>query len=226
MSYAGTSRLREVLDQGLFRDLGLPALMASLVLFVSAMGLLGTNVSELRTGYERVQRTNEALLQIATINTTFLRVELAARGYIMSGDPEFTRRQALAHHALHMRLDKLDEVVGENAHEHQDVVMLTKLLNEHCAYFEEMTKLAATDRAQVIAKVLDYSRQAKRRPIDDLLNHLRNDEAVRLAELAKLAEARVVAAYRYAVAISAIALMLGGFGFALILHDRRAERRR
>jgi CHASE3 domain sensor protein len=225
MTRVGNSGLLASINAGLFRDLGLPGLMASLVLFVSAMTLLGTNLSELRASYVRVRQTNEALLQIATINTTVLRVELAARGYIVSGDPEFVRRQALAHHSLQMQLVKLDEIVGADAHEHQDVVMLTKLLNEHGAYFEDLTKQVVTDRAQAIAKMLDYSRTMKRRPIDNLLAHLRNDETVRLVDLERNAERRVLLAYRCAIAISAIALMLGGFGFAMILQDRHTRRR-
>jgi CHASE3 domain sensor protein len=225
MTYAGKSRIWEVLDQGLFRDLGLPALVASLVLFVSAMALLGANVSELRNGYARVQQTNNALVQIAMINADILRIEMTVRGYALSGDPHYLAWQKMSEDGVNKRVAVLAKMVADDPEERRDVATLNALLIEHRTYFQAMAKLATTDRDRVIAEMVDYSKKVKRRPIETLLADMRDDETRRLAQQEQEGERRVVVGYRYAVGISAIALMLGALGFALILHDRNTRRR-
>ncbi len=228
MSIARHSHRRfwDFLDQGLFRELGIPALVVSLVLFVSAMTLLGANVSELRTGYGRVQQTNEALLQIAMVNADILRIEMTVRGYALSGDPDYLTWQKMATDGMRTRLDALAKLVHDDPDEQADIVALNKLLVAHNAYFDRMAKLVPTDKAQVVAEMVDYSKKVKRRPIENLLADMRTDEARRLTEQEHQAETRVISAYRYAIGISSLALLLGGFGFALILHDRRRRRHR
>jgi CHASE3 domain sensor protein len=102
--------------------------------------------------------------------------------------------------------------------------MLKKLLDAHAAYFERMAQLVPTDRNQVIAEMVDYSKKVKRRPIEDQLVDMRNDETHRLGEQQHLAETRAVNAYRYAIGISTLALLLGAIGFALVIRDRRTGR--
>jgi CHASE3 domain sensor protein len=224
MPQAAKPRIWEFLDQGLFRDLGVPALVASLVLFVSAMTLLGTNVSELRAGYSRVHQTNDALVQIAMINSGILRIEMTVRGYALSGDPDYLKWQKMSENELDQRVAALAKAVAGDPDERKEVAELKSLLVAHHAYFRDMAKLSTTDRDRVIAEMVDYSKKVKRRPIEALLADMRDDETRRLAEQERVAERRVVSAYRYAIAIASIALMLGGIGFALILHDRRARR--
>jgi CHASE3 domain sensor protein len=226
MSYAGKSRLWEFLDQGLFRDLGLPALVASLVLFVSAMGLLSTNISEMRTGYARVRETNEALLQIAMVNADILRIEMSVRGYALSGDASYLAWQGMAEQALQNRLATLEKTVADDPGQRREIETLKSLVAAHWAHFNAMAKLVPVDRNRMVAQMVDYSKKVKRRPIEDLLVTIRTTEARRLAEEENDAERRVVVGYRYAAGIAMIALLLGGLGFALILHDRRAGRTR
>jgi CHASE3 domain sensor protein len=224
MTHAAKPRIWEFLDQGLFRDLGLPALVTSLVLFVSAMALLGANVSELRTGYGRVQQTNAALVQIAMINADILRIEMTVRGYTLSGDPIYLKWQKMSENELDKRLATLAKAVSDDPDERQDLADLKSLLAAHHAYFQAMAKLAQTDRDRVTAEMVDYSKKVKRRPIENLLTDMRDDQTRRLAQQEHSSERRVLSAYRYAIGISAIALMLGGIGFALILHDRHTGR--
>ena len=228
MVYAGHERSRfwEFLDRGLFHDLGVPALVASLVLFVSALTLLGANVSELRASYARVHQANEALLQMATINADILRIEMTVRGYALSGDPQYIVWQKMAADALDGRLAKLEVLVADDNDERTDIAALKKLLQSHRAYFESMARLVPTDRSRVVVEMVDYSKKVKRRPIENLLSDMRVDEARVLAREEQEAEVRVVNAYRYAIGISTVALLLGAIGFALILHDRRSARLR
>jgi CHASE3 domain sensor protein len=220
------ARLWTFLETGLFRELGVPALVVSLVLFVSAMTLLGANVSELRSGYARMQQTNTALLQIAMVNADILRVEMTVRGYTLSGDPSYLSWLKKTNDGLQKRLIILEKLAGDDPDERADAVMLKKLLDAHATYFERMAQMALTDRDRVVTEMVDYSKKVKRRPIENLLTDMRNDETRRLSEQQHDAETRVVNAYRNALAISLLALLLGAIGFALVIHDRRIGRNR
>lgn len=226
MSYAGHRRSRfwDFLDKGLLRELGVPALVASLVLFVSAMTLLGANVSELRASYARVQRANDVLIEIASINSDILRIEMTVRGYALSNDPQYLYWQQMATDGLDLRVARLEKMVADDPDERADIVTLKKLLRDHGSYFGSMIKMATADRARLVAEMVDYSKKVKRRPIENLLSDMRADETRVLALEEREAETRVVNAYRYAIGISMVALLLGALGFTLILHDRRARR--
>jgi len=218
-------RFWEFLDRGLLHDLGIPALVASLVLFVCAMTLLGANISEMRTGYARVQRSNTALLQLAIINTDILRVEMIVRGYALSGDPVYLTWQKMATDAEHGRMASFDTLFVDNPAQKANVVTLKALLKTHDAYFGGLARRVTTDQAAVTAEIVAYGKKATRRSIENLLVVMRNDQMRHLAEQQHEAETRVVGAYRYAIGISILALLLGAFGFAIIIHDRRADRR-
>lgn len=218
------NRIGEFLDQGLFRELGVPALAVSLVLFVSAMTLLGANLSELRASNGRVQQTNEVILQLAMVNTDILRIEMTVRGYALSGDPDYFTWLKMAEEADRARLDALEKEASGDADERSDVTTLKRLLAAQSAYFNQLIQRLATDRAGVIAEIVDYSKKVKRRPIENLLANMRDDQMRRLREQQQVAEDRVVDAYRYAIAISSLALVFGAAGFALILSARRRQR--
>lgn len=214
-------RLRDLIEHGFFHELGIPALVASLVLFVCAMTLLGANVSELRAAYARVQQTNEALLQIATINTDMLRVEMVVRGYALSGDPVYLAWLKESRSHVGTRLRTLHAMVQDDAVLAQKSTRLQSLLNQHGDYFDHLAKRVVPEREAVIAEIVDYGKKVKRRPIEDQFTALRNDLMRILADKQHETEARVVGAYRYAIGISTIALLLGAFGFAIVIHDRR-----
>ena len=218
-------RLWEFIDRGLLHELGIPALVASLVLFVCAMTLSEANISEMRSGYARVQQTNEALLQIAMVNNDILRDDMVVRGFALSGDPIYLKWQKMAKDSMRTRLGTLEKLLADDPDLRVDIVALKELVAAHIAYFDRLSQMVPTDRDRVIAEIVDYGKKVKRRPIETLLVDMRNDETRRLSELQYDAEMRVVGAYRYAIAISSLALLLGAFGFALVIHDRRAGRR-
>lgn len=218
-------RFWDFLERGLLRELGVPALAASLVLFVSAMTLLGANVSALRSAYAQVQTTNQALLEMAMMNSDILRIEMTVRGYALSGDPDYLVWQKMSEDTIDTRIATFDKLVRDDPDELRDVTKLKTLLASHRAYFRAMAQMVPTNRDRVVAEMVDYSKKVKRRPIEALLSDMRDDETRRLATQQHEAETRVVAAYRYAIGLSSIALLLGAIGFALILSDRRAGRR-
>jgi CHASE3 domain sensor protein len=219
------SRLWDVLDTGILREMGLPMLVVSLVLFVSAMTLLGANVSELRQGYARVQQSNEALLELESVNNDILRVEMTVRGYILSGDPIYLTWKQLGSSAMRDRLASFDSVFERDPIQRANVKTLKALLDVHGAFFDSLAKRVPTDRNQVVAEIVAYGRRVGRRNIENLLLEMRAREMKELAQQQVLSETRVVSAYRYAIGMSAAALLLASLGFALLVHDRRIARR-
>jgi CHASE3 domain sensor protein len=219
------ARLKEFLEHGLFGELGVPALVVSLVLFVSAMTLLGANVSEIRAGYGRVQQTNAALLEIAMVNSDILRVEMTVRGYALSGDGSYLGWLKESRDIVRGRIQSLEKMVSGDPEQRADIAILKKLIAEHGAYFDGMAKRVTTEREKVIAEMVDYSKKVKRRPIENMLLDMREDQMKLLAGEQREAERRVVNAYIYGIGISSLALLFGALGFALILHDQRKPRR-
>lgn len=215
------SRFWDVLDAGILREMGLPMLVVSFVLFVSAMTLLSANVSELRQGYVRVQQSNEALLELESVNNDILRIEMTVRGYILSGDPIYLTWKQLGTSAMHDRVATFDSVFGRDPDQMANVKKLRALLIEHGAFFDSLAKRVPTDRERVIAEIVAYGRRIGRRNIENQLLMMRAREMKELGQQEVLSETRVVNAYRYAIGMSAAALLLAGLGFALLVHDRR-----
>ena len=220
------SRFWDILDAGMLREMGLPLVVVSLVLFVSAMTLLSANISELREGYARVQQSNQALLELEAVNSDILRVEMTVRGYVLSGDPAYLTWKQMGLSALHDRVGAFDSVFRDDAVQMANVKTLKGLLAEHGAFFDDLVRRASSDHDRVVADIVGYSRKVGRRPIEDHLLAMRATEMRNLAQHQIQAETRVVSAYRYAIGMSAAALLFASLGFAILVHDRRQTRRR
>jgi CHASE3 domain sensor protein len=215
-----------LLNPGLLKEIGLPALMVSLVLFVSAMALLGANVSEMRNSYSRVQRVNETLIQIAMVNADMLRAEMIVRGYALSGDPVYLVWKDEADGNLRKRLAALGKMFADEPAQRTDLSRLRVLLREHAGTLDNLVNMIPTDKVLVTAKIVEYGKAARRVPIEKLLLTMSARENRLLEKRQRSAEALVEEAYHSAVAISGVALILGAFGFAFVFQGARLERRR
>lgn len=227
MTMVAPSRARfwDVFDTGVLREMGLPMLIVSLVLFVSAMTLLSTNVSELRQSYARVQEANEALLELESVHNDILRVEMTVRGYLLSGDTIYLTWKQFGTSAMMDRLATFDTVFGRDPEQRINVKKLKMLLLEHCAFFDRLAARAPTEHDRVVAEIVAYGRRVGRRGIENLLLTMRAREMKILGLQQADAETRVVDAYRYAIGMSAAALLLASLGFTLLVHDKRLSRR-
>ncbi|GAA0530790.1 CHASE3 domain sensor protein [Rhizomicrobium palustre] len=226
MSGSASSRTRiwDILDRGILREMGLPMLVVSLVLFVSAMTLLGANVSELRQSYMRVQHSNTALLELEGVDNDILRIEMVVRGYVLSDNPIYLIWMQSIEGKLHDRVAGFDALFGDYPEQRQRLAQLRQLLLAHNAYFEGLAKRAKTERGAVVGEILAYGKKVGRKGIEDTLVDMRSAEMKALAREQASAESRVVSAYRYALGMSALALVLAGLGFGLLVHDRKRRR--
>lgn len=226
MRFAGRLRARliEIVETGLLRELGLPALAVSLVMFVSAMTLLSANVSELRHSYANMQRSSEALLVLETIANDVLRVEMTVRGYLLSGDEVYLTWKDLGAARMHDQLQTAANLLNDDSKQRDNLNKLSALLAGHCAYFDALAKRAPRERETVIAEIVAYGRRVGRRPIELQIAAMRSREIKELALEQRQAEKRVVGAYHSALGLSAAALLFAGIGFSLLVHDRRHKR--
>lgn len=218
------TRIWDSLERGILREMGLPMLVVSLVLFVSAMTLLGANVSELRQSYMRVQHSNTALLELEGVDNDILRIEMVVRGYALAGDPIYLTWQEVSLSRLHDRVAGFDALFGAYPEQRQRLVQLRKLLAEHNAYFASLSRRAKTEHSAVVDEILIYGKKVGRKGIEDTLTDMRSAELKALAREQATAENRVVSAYRYALGMSTLALVLAGLGFGLLVHDRKRHR--
>lgn len=219
------ARFWEMLERGVLREMGYPALIASLVLFVCAMALLGANVSELRQSYARVQRANEALVQIAMVNADILRVEMSIRGYALSGDPAYLVWKDMAYDDVHGRVASFGAEFAGDPVQGANLRRLNALLEKHRAYFDRLIDMLPAHRQELVAEIVAYSKKVKRRDIEDLLVTMRSDEMKELAKRQLAVEAKASEAYLCAVGISGVAVMLGALGFGLLIGERRRRTR-
>jgi len=219
-------RFWDVLEHGLLRGIGFPLLIVSLVMFVAAMVLLGANVSEVHRSYARVQRVNDALIQIAMVNADMLRSEMIVRGYALSDDPVYLIWQDEAKTNLRKRLAALAAAFSGQAVQQADLERLRAMLHDHDATWDRLMRLVPVDKARVVSEMVAYGKAARRTPIERLLVKLQEDEDKLLERHQRLAEDQVAGAYRSAVGFSVLALIFGALGFAFVLQGRRRQRRR
>lgn len=218
-------RFWSVVRTAVIGDMGIPLLIVSLVLFVSAMVLLGANLSELRKSYTRMQSANEALVQIAMVNTDILRIEMIVRGYALVPDPLYRLWQDEAEGNEIARVAALTKTVAGDPVQEASARRLSALLAQHRAVFNGLMARLPAEKDGVGEDILQYGKQWKRGPIEMLLGDMRAEQTRHLAAAHIEAEARVLRAYRDAFAIAGLALLLGALGFALLLHGRRTARR-
>lgn len=223
---APDKRFWKFLDVGILGEMGLPTLVVSLVLFVSAMTLLGANVSELREIYSRVQHSNQVLLDLEGVDNDILRVEMCVRGFVLSGDPIYLTWKEMSAAKLRDRVGGFDTLFGDDPKQRNRLARLRQLLDDHDTYFNELARRAPKEHERVSSEILAYGKKVGRRDIEDTLIEMRTTEMKSMAEEQLHAEKRVISAYRYAIGMSAAALVLAALGFALAIHDRRAGRRR
>jgi len=217
------TRFWEFLEVGLLQQIGFPLLTVSLVLFVGAMVLMGANVSEMHRSYARVQRVNDSLLQIAMVNADILRSEMIVRGYALSGDPVYVTWKDQAERNLRNRLAALSVTFSGEPAEESQFEQLRAMLREHSATWDRLMRLVPVDRQRVVEEMVAYGKSARRAPIERLLSRLRTQETALLEQRQLLAEDQVASAYRSAVGISTLALILGSLGFAFVMQSRRRK---
>ncbi|HUO99710.1 MAG TPA: CHASE3 domain-containing protein [Rhizomicrobium sp.] len=200
-------------------DLGLAVLLVGAVLFIAAMLLLGANLAELRQTYVRVQHSNSALLELSEVRANALMMELAYRGYLLTGNSAFMTRGEQGGRSQEQSFRTLSALFAE------DPGQMTKLARLRADWSEFRLKLRALRRMphdQAVATIASLARANARKPLMQTLKTMQQGEENLLSERVRAADLRVRDAFLLALGILVVAVVAAALGFALILDRRRA----
>jgi len=218
--------IKDVFEGGYLRQIGTPLLFGAVVLLVSAMAMLGDNVSQMRRGYAWVQRSNAALLDIAEINTQVMGIDMTVRGYALTGDPVFLRYEADNRKLLGNAIDDFASLMeGEPGHS-VSIAALRALVARHETVFSRLSELGPGHAADVAATITDPAKREARYAVQRALTALHADELKLLAARRTAAERQASRTFYIAFGIVFFAFVASALGFALVLHGRYGGRSR
>jgi CHASE3 domain sensor protein len=216
------SKFRDFLERAGLRDVGVPTLLAAVVLFVTAMTMLSANVSAVRESYGRVQRSNSVLLDIAEINTLVMGIDMTVRGYALTDNPDFLVYEADNRDRLGIRIDHLASLASDDPAQRARIAKLRALVARHVEVFAQLSSLGPGHAKEVAAVIVDPEKRKIRYAAQNTLTAMHDGEMKRLAARQQAAEHQVSHAFYLALGIIAFAFVAGGVGFALTLFGRRA----
>ena len=212
--------VRILFEYGYLRQIGTPMLLCAVVLFVSAMAMLGDNVSQVRTGYASVQRSNAALLDIAEINTQVMGIDMTVRGYALTGNPVFLHYEADNRELLRRAMDDLASLIAGEAGHSVSMATLRQLVARHEAVFAKLSDLGPGHGADVAAAITDPAKREARYAVQRALTALHADELKLLDARRNAAERQASRTFEIAFGIVFLAFVASALGFALVLHKR------
>ena len=113
---------------GHLRQVGSPILFAAVAMFISAVMLLGVNISNLHQSFMENARTNDTILQIVTAEAKLVGVEMTVRGFALTGDPAFLDRQKSERKDLKVVLERLGGLVAGDPEQRKHFAEARKLI--------------------------------------------------------------------------------------------------
>ncbi|MDE1938718.1 MAG: CHASE3 domain-containing protein [Alphaproteobacteria bacterium] len=206
--------------RGHLRHAATPLLVGAVTLLISAVILLGVNVTTMRKNFAWVQQADDVLLQISAVESGVVGNELTVRGYALTDDPRFLAYQKSNRERVIGSMNTLATLVSHDASQTARFGSLRKIVNRHSAIFGALIALGPGHAKQVAAAIVD---PANRAVMDEMRRQL---SAFQTAELRLLAERQATAArqashtYDTAVVIVVAAFLLGGLGMLVAQHER------
>ena len=214
------SNIRDVFEYGYLRQIGTPMLLGAVVLLVSAMSMLGDNVSQVRTGYASVQRSNAALLDLAEINTQVMGIDMTVRGYALTGNPVFLRYEADNRKLLGSAIDDLGSLIADEPGHSVSMTTLRTLVARHEAVFSQLSDLGPGHANDVAAAITDPAKREARYAVQRALTALHTDELKLLDARRNATERQASRTFEIAFGIVFFAFVTSALGAALVLHKR------
>ena len=199
----------------------MPTLLASIVLVVAAMTMLGNNVSSLRGSYGWVQRSNNVLLDISEINTLVMGIDMAVRGYALTDNPDFLVYEANTAKRLNATNDDLAKLASDDPGLKANVVKLRGLVAKQDELFSGLSKLGPGHAKEIGAAIADPAKRETRYAVQRLLTVIHDREVKRLAARQQAADHDVTHAFMLALGLVALAFVAGAVGFAMTILGRR-----
>ncbi len=181
MHSSAIRNVRILFERGHLRQAGTPTLFAAVVLLLSAMALLGVNITELRRSYAVIQRSNATLLEIAEVDAKLVGVEMTVRGYALTDDPKFLRYQHYERSHTMTAMDKLAQLVADQPAQMRRLELLRGLVAKRLALYSQLSGLGPGHASDVAAAITDPKKR------DDMLSARLTLQAMRDDQLKLLA---------------------------------------
>ena len=196
------------------RQIGTPTLIGSVVLLISALLLLGANVSALRNSFAWVQRTDDVLVQLAAVETRLVGNELTVRGYALTDDPVFLTYQKNEQEQMATAMGKLSTLIAEEPSQKNRFTALRALVGKRMAHFADLTRLGPGHAQDVAVAIRDPNKRAVMRAARTQVIAMRNEELKLLANRQAAVAEQSTRAYELAIGIVVLAFVFAVLGFA------------
>jgi CHASE3 domain sensor protein len=194
------------------RDMGVSILFGAVVLLVSATLLLGANISALRGNLARIDHSQQLLDKISQLEVERLSLELAVRGYALTGDKLFLRIQHEGDIRRNAALAQLERLTASEPQRALEYRKLMQDIRNHATIFDRLSE-PGPDRAGTVARaILDPKLRVLKYGIRDKLVHLRSAEMRDLGGRQADITNQLSRAFFLAVGIILAAFLLGGIG--------------
>ncbi len=217
-SAAGQRQSVEVLLGGLGRELGVATLIISLVMFISAMVVLGVYFSHSRDSYAELRRSHVVSANLSWVYAELLEREQSLRGYALSGDTDFLRWVEIADRHLRIADRNIHNLVANDPVQRTNLAKLRIMLKVRGANIAAMRDAPRERMAEQIVKLAKAHDQV---PVVGLLwtmlVHERKQTELREQQILRAS----TIAYYMAFGIAGLALICGAVGSALTLYGRR-----
>lgn len=128
-------------------------LASALLIAVGAVAL--AQLQGLRQANARVGRTFEVLNTIESVTRRLVDAETAQRGFLLTARPNYLEPLTQAHDALPAELDRLAELLPDNAAQHANLEALRPLVDAKLAELAETIRLRETQGLEASLAVVD-----------------------------------------------------------------------
>jgi CHASE3 domain sensor protein len=209
--------------RGHLRSVGMQILIVAVVLLLSAVLLLGVNVTKLQESFAWVQETNNELIQISEVDKRLVGNELTVRGYALTDDPIFLTYRQDESRQMNAAIAKLGVLLADDPDMTQDFAELRSLVKQRLDLFTYLINLGPGHAQDVAASIRDPKYRAIMRAARAKVEEMRGLELKQLAEQQAAAAQQAKSTYRLAIGIVVLSFVFGALGlaFALIGRDRR-----
>jgi len=190
-------------------------LVVAVALLLSAVILLGVNVSTMRKNFAWVQQADDVLLQLSALESGLIGDELTVRGYALTDDPQFLLYQRNNRRTVTDSMNKLGALVAGDVSQTARFVQLRRIVAKHSDIFGALTRLGPGHAREVASAILDKQNRAVTDDTRAQMASFRADEMTLLAERQAAAAQQASRAYNTAVVIVLTAFLLGTLGIAV-----------
>lgn len=210
---------------GHLRATGIEMMVAALMMLVSGLLLMGANVSDLRRINLSVQNAHLFIQLTDNIDGSLANLELAARGYIITGDDFFRKRFRLRSYELQQALPLLSRGEEPQGALLQQVALLQKLVPQRQKRLAVLFDLPPEKLQPVPGWVANRETWNERQVVTGALSMIRDSEMARIHQLQLDSERKVRQVYFLSTIFSVLSCLLSLLGLFLTGYVHPRQRR-